>query len=63
MRISCHKARTVFDRYNIVNESDLVEPLGALNRIRLVSLGNFGIPGQAEQTDSAQVNTQPLWNQ
>ncbi len=36
MRISGHKTRAVFDRYNVVSERDLVD--GAKNRIRLRKL-------------------------
>ena len=39
MRISGHKTRSIFDRYNIVNESDLADAARALNRVPFESLG------------------------
>ena len=64
MRISGHKTRSVFDRYNIVNESDLTDAAKRIERGSKLESGHAaGIAEQVEQADSRQLNSEPLYNQ
>ena len=64
MRISGHKTRSVFDRYNIVSESDLAEAAERIeNGSKLESGHTSGIVEQAEQSDIVQPDSEPFYNQ
>jgi integrase len=57
MRISGHRTRSIFDRYNIVNESDLAEAARRIEQGSIRESGHtLGILGDVAQTDSGQPN-------
>jgi hypothetical protein len=64
MRISGHKTRSIFDPYNIVNETDLAD---AATRIEQGSVRECahtsGIVDQATQTESLQSEPEHKYNQ
>ena len=55
MRIAGHKTRSVFDRYNIVNEADLIEAAKRIEEgINRESGHTLGLVDQSGQSDVVQ---------
>jgi integrase len=64
MRISGHKTRSVFDRYNIVNESDLMDAASRIERGAVQESGHSsGTLDQTQQTDQVHGEAKRLYNQ
>ena len=63
-QITGHKTDSMYNRYNIVNESDLVEAAQRIeNGSKQESGHTSGIVDQVEQPDRSQPNSKPLYNQ
>jgi hypothetical protein len=54
MTISGHKTRAIFDRYNIVTETDLAEAAKKIERSRENSLSTAQVAATAEASSKAQ---------
>jgi integrase len=64
MRISGHKTRSIFDRYNIVNEADLENAALKLEQGARLEFGHTsGIVEPSTQRADVQPETKPLYNQ
>jgi hypothetical protein len=64
MRISGHKTRSIFDRYNIVNEADLADAAIRIEQgARLESGHSTGIVEKSSEPEGVQSESNPQYNQ
>ena len=64
MRISGHKTRSIFDRYNIVSETDLADAATRIEQGAKRESGHtLGIVDQSTQTDAVQTEAEHQYNQ